>query len=150
MRSVGEDTRDGLLALCAGLLAWGLATALLALLVPSFALALLGLALLNLLALPFAWRCRTIPGGLDTESADAQPPPTPQPRRALGAAPRPCRRPARSILASRHRSRVPRAVARRDGKPIATTTDPVHARPGPLLHPARFLAASAPAAPSSA
>ena len=86
MRSVGEDTRDGLLALFAGLLAWGLATALLALLVPSFPLALLGLALLNLLALPFAWRCRTIPGGHDTEWADAQPPPhaatPPRPRRS--------------------------------------------------------------------
>jgi hypothetical protein len=85
MRSVGEETRDGLLALCGWLLAWGLATALLALLVPSFTLALLGLALLNLLALPFVWRCRTIPSGHDTEWADAQPPPhaptPPRPRR---------------------------------------------------------------------
>ncbi len=75
MRGVDEETRNGLLALCAWLLAWGLATSLIALLVPSFALALLGLALLNLLALLFVWRCRTIPSGQDTEWADAQPPP---------------------------------------------------------------------------
>ncbi len=86
MRSVGEETRNGLLALSTWLLAWGLATSLIALLAPSFALALLGLALLNLLALPFAWRCRTIPSGQDTEWADAQPPPhavaPPRPRRS--------------------------------------------------------------------
>lgn len=74
MRSVDEETRHGLLALSAWLLAWGLATSIIALLAPSFTLTLLGLALLNLLALPCAWRCRTIPRDQDTEWADAQPP----------------------------------------------------------------------------
>lgn len=82
MHSIGEETRNGLLALSAWFLAWGLVASLIALLSPSFALTLLGLALLNLLVLPFAWRCCTIPSGQDTEWADAQPPPraTPAPR----------------------------------------------------------------------
>jgi hypothetical protein len=95
MRSAGEETRNGLLALSAWLLAWGLAASLIALLAPSFALALLGLTLLNLLGLPFAWRCRTIPRGQDTEWATAQPPPhaTAPPRPRTCHAPLPPTRP---------------------------------------------------------
>ena len=71
MRSIGEQTRTGLLVLLAWLLAWGLATTLIALLAPSFALAMLGLALLNLVAIGLAWRSRAIPTGQDTEWAEA-------------------------------------------------------------------------------
>jgi hypothetical protein len=71
MRSIGEQTRTGLLVLLAWLLAWGLTTLLIALLAPRFALAMLGLTLLNLVAIGLAWRSRAIPTGQDTEWAEA-------------------------------------------------------------------------------
>ncbi len=71
MRGISEQTRIGLLVLLAWLLAWGFTTLLIALLAPSFALAMLGLTLLNLLAIGLAWRSRAIPTGQDTEWAEA-------------------------------------------------------------------------------
>ena len=88
MRGISEQTRIGLLVLLAWLLAWGFTTLLIALLAPSFALAMLGLTLLNLLAIGLAWRSRAIPTGQDTEWAEAirrpvrhaAPPPRTRPR----------------------------------------------------------------------
>ena len=90
MQSTSKQTRIGLLVLLAWLLAWGLTTLLIALLAPSFALAMLGLTLLNLLAIGLAWRSRAIPTGQDTEWAAA----TRRPARHAAPPARTCPRPA--------------------------------------------------------
>lgn len=70
MRSLSNETRHGLLTLCSWLPGWGLATTLLALLAPSFAITFIGLTLLNTLVIRLALRSRAIPGGQDTEWSD--------------------------------------------------------------------------------
>jgi uncharacterized membrane protein YfcA len=84
MGSIGEETRRGLLVLLTWVFGWGVGAFVVALLAPSFILALLGMLLLNALGLVLAWRSRAIPGGQDTEWSDAHdvPPPTsPAPHR---------------------------------------------------------------------
>jgi uncharacterized membrane protein YfcA len=71
MGNIGEETRRGLLVLLTWVLGWGVGAFLVALLAPSFILALLGMLLLNALGLVLAWRSRAIPSGQDTEWSDA-------------------------------------------------------------------------------
>src|SRR4051794_34192456 len=72
MGSIGEETRHGLLVLLTWVFGWGLCAFLVALLAPSFTLALLGMLLLNVLGLVLAWRSRAVPSGQDTEWADGR------------------------------------------------------------------------------
>lgn len=73
MGSLDEGTWSGSLILSFWVLVWVAAMLGVAVLAPSFAVALLCLALVNLLALRLAWRFRAIPGGQDTEWSDARP-----------------------------------------------------------------------------
>ncbi len=85
-----EETWFGSLLLFIWLLAWMGAMLVVAVLAPSFIVALLGLLLINALALRFAWHFRAIPGGQDTEWSDARPLPRPiTPPRPLASRRRP-------------------------------------------------------------
>lgn len=97
MRKGSTEMRAGLLVLLVWLLAWGATTLLIALLAPSFILAMLGLVLLNLLVLRLAWGSRTIPTGQDTEWADATRHPARTPRPVASGPARPPLPPLRPL-----------------------------------------------------
>lgn len=78
MRRIRDEVDYGLLILIGGICTWGLAALIIALYATSVALAMLGLALINVVAISLAWRDRAIPAGHDTEWADhARPPARP-------------------------------------------------------------------------